>query len=243
MREINIIKREQVENTLEVSRGDEGEVHAVGTVVYEDKEEGWSGRCPQIGSTYADDARMTLEKISRKRLPGGMVQVTLTYELPRQAASDFGAVEETEYDVDYSCVDQPLLTHPKFKNLPEEEQDALMAVAGGATPKDTFGDEGKVIEEAVKSEAGKKALELMRKGQVSFLCPGGTFSVTSTKGSISLSGVGKKGSPPGGAPSVPSGSNWIYYGIRGRRTGTRGQWRVTETWMVSGQGGWEEYIY
>lgn len=243
MREFNIQKREQVENTLDVSRGDEGEVSAVGVEVYEDKEEGWVSRCPRIGSVYKDDTRMLLKKVNKKRLAGGLVQVTLTYELPRNASSELGGVEEAEYDVDYSCMEQPLLTHPLFKNLPEEEQDALMAVAGGATPKDTFGDDGKVIQDAIKSDAGKKALEKLRKGMISFLSPGGTFSVTQTQGSISLAGVGKKGSPAAGAPAVPSGCNWLFYGIRGRKTGGNGQWRVTKTWMVSGQGGWDTDVY
>lgn len=240
---INIIRREQVDKVLEVERGDEGEITAVGRMVFTDVEEGWMGRCRPIGTPFEDDVRMRMKKISMKRLDGGMVEVTEYYELPRNANFELGGVEEAEYDVDYSCMEQPLLTHPLFKNLPEEEQDALMAVAGGATPKDTFSDDGKVIQDAIKSEAGKKALEKLRKGMISFLSPGGTFSVTQTQGSISLAGVGKKGSPAAGAPAVPSGCNWLFYGIRGRKTGGNGQWRVTRTWMVSGQGGWDTDVY
>lgn len=240
---IGIGKREQVENTLKVTRGEEGNLSCVGVVVYEDEEEGWSNRCPQIGSIYPDDTRMTLEDISKKRLAGGIVQVTLTYELRRNGDSDLGGVEEPDYDVDYSCSEEPLLTHPDFKNLSEEEQDALMAVASGASPKDTIGDDDKVIKDIVKSDAGKKALEKLRKGHISFLCPGGTFSLTSTKGSISFAGVGKKGSPPAGAPAAPSGCNWLKEGIRGRKTGSKGNWRVTETWRLSGRGGWDSDLY
>lgn len=242
MRDINIKKREQVDKTLEVSRGDEGELSAVGRAVYEDWEEGWTRRCPTLGSPFDDDARLRLKKISSRRIPGGLVEVSLYYELPRETSFEFGGAEETEYSMDYSCSEQPLLTHPKFKGLSEEEQDALMAVAGGASPKDTFGKDEKVIEDVVKSEDGKLALELLRKGQISYLCPGGVFSVTSTVTALSLSGVGKKGSPGSGAPAVGGGYNWLKDGVSGRKTGS-GNWRQTISWRLSGPDGWRDGIY
>lgn len=242
MRDINIKKTEQVDKTLEVSRGDEGELSAVGRAVYEDWEEGWTRRCPTLGSPFDDDARLRLKKISSRRIPGGLVEVSLYYELPRETSFEFGGAEETEYSMDYSCSEQPLLTHPKFKGLSEEEQDALMAVAGGASPKDTFGKDEKVIEDVVKSEDGKLALELLRKGQISYLCPGGVFSVTSTVTALSLSGVGKKGSPGSGAPAVGGGYNWLKDGVSGRKTGS-GNWRQTISWRLSGPDGWRSEIY
>lgn len=242
MRDINIKKTEQVDKTLEVSRGDEGELSAVGRAVYEDWEEGWTRRCPTLGSPFDDDARLRLKKISSRRIPGGLVEVSLYYELPRETSFEFGGAEETEYSMDYSCSEQPLLTHPKFKGLSEEEQDALMAVAGGASPKDTFGKDEKVIEDVVKSEDGKLALELLRKGQISYLCPGGVFSVTSTVTALSLSGVGKKGSPGSGAPAVGGGYNWLKDGVSGRKTGS-GNWRQTISWRLSGPDGWRDEIY
>lgn len=242
MRDINIKKTEQVDKTLEVSRGDEGELSAVGRAVYEDWEEGWTRRCPTLGSPFDDDARLRLKKISSRRIPGGLVEVSLYYELPRETSFEFGGAEETEYSMDYSCSEQPLLTHPKFRGLSEEEQDALMAVAGGASPKDTFGKDEKVIEDVVKSEDGKLALELLRKGQISYLCPGGVFSVTSTVTALSLSGVGKKGSPGSGAPAVGGGYNWLKDGVSGRKTGS-GNWRQTISWRLSGPDGWRDEIY
>ena len=242
MRDINIKKREQVDKTLEVSRGDEGELSAVGRAFYEDWEEGWTRRCPTLGSPFDDDARLRLKKISSRRIPGGLVEVSLYYELPRETSFEFGGAEEAEYSMDYSCSEQPLLTHPKFKGLSEEEQDALMAVAGGASPKDTFGKDEKVIEDVVKSEDGKLALELLRKGQISYLCPGGVFSVTSTVTALSLSGVGKKGSPGSGAPAVGGGYNWLKDGVSGRKTGS-GNWRQTISWRLSGPDGWRDEIY
>lgn len=165
----------------------------MGRIVYTDNQEGWNTRCPSIGSAYPDDAALRLKKISMEGMEGDMVRVTLYYELPRETSFEFGGGEEVEYSMDYSCSEQPLLTHPNFQDIDGEEKDALMAMASGASPKDTFGKEDKVIEDVVKSEAGKKAMEKMRKGQVSFLCPGGVFSVTSTVQALSMAGVGKKG--------------------------------------------------
>lgn len=174
-RKINIKKRETHEKTLEIERGDEGEVRAVGRIVYTDNQEGWNTRCPSIGSAYPDDAALRLKKISMEGMEGDMVRVTLYYELPRETSFEFGGGEEVEYSMDYSCSEQPLLTHPNFQDIDGEEKDALMAMASGASPKDTFGKEDKVIEDVVKSEAGKKAMEKMRKGQVSFCVPEGFF--------------------------------------------------------------------
>lgn len=242
MRKINIDKREAPEKTLEVERGDEGEISSVARVVYTDNLENWSKRCPQIGSSHPDVSSLKLKKIGMEGMPGEMVKVTLYYELPRETSFEFGGAEETEYTMDYSCSEQPLLTHPKFKNLSEEEQDALMAVAAGASPSDTFGKDDKVIKDVVKSEAGKLALELLRKGQISYLCPGGVFSVTSTVTALSLSGVGKRGTPGSGAPAVSSGYNWLKDGVSGRKTGT-GNWRQTISWRLSGPDGWRDEIY
>ena len=226
-RKINIKKRETHEKTLEIERGDEGEVRAVGRIVYTDNQEGWNTRCPSIGSAYPDDAALRLKKISMEGMEGDMVRVTLYYELPRETSFEFGGGEEVEYSMDYSCSEQPLLTHPNFQDIDGEEKDALMAMASGASPKDTFGKEDKVIEDVVKSEAGKKAMEKMRKGQVSFLCPGG---------------VGKKGAPGSGAPAVSGKYDWIKEGVSGRRTGT-GNWRQTVSWRLSGPDGWDSDLY
>ena len=94
----------------------------------------------------------------------------------------------------------------------------------------------------MKSEDGKLALELLRKGQISYLCPGGVFSVTSTVTALSLSGVGKKGSPGSGAPAVGGGYNWLKDGVSGRKTGS-GNWRQTISWRLSGPDGWRDEIY
>lgn len=241
-KKINIEKRELPGKTLEVEREDEGKIAAVGRIVYTDNLANWTQRCPKIGSSHPDDSRMRLKKIGMEGMEGEMVKVTLYYELPRETSFEFGGVEEVEYTMDYSCSEQPLLTHPKFKDLSEEEQDALMAVAAGASPTDTFGKDEKVIKDVVKSTSGKLALELLRKGQISFLCPGGVFSVTSTVAALSLAGVGKKGSPGSGAPAVGGSYNWIKEGVSGRRTGT-GNWRQTVSWRLSGPDGWNTDLY
>ena len=75
-RKINIKKRETHEKTLEIERGDEGEVRAVGRIVYTDNQEGWNTRCPSIGSAYPDDAALRLKKISMEGMEGDMVRVT-----------------------------------------------------------------------------------------------------------------------------------------------------------------------
>ena len=125
-RKINIKKRETHEKTLEIERGDEGEVRAVGRIVYTDNQEGWNTRCPSIGSAYPDDAALRLKKISMEGMEGDMVRVTLYYELPRETSFEFGGGEEVEYSMDYSCSEQPLLTHPNFQDIDGEEKDALM---------------------------------------------------------------------------------------------------------------------
>ena len=238
---INITRREQVDKTADVERNEEGELVAIGKIVFTDNEAGWVGRSRKIGTPFEDDPMMLLHKISMRRMDAGMVEVTEYYKLPRHSSSTFGG-EETEYDMEYSCSEQPLLTHPLFKGLEEDEQDALMALASGASKKETLGEDGKKIEDIIKSNKGKKAMEKIRKGIISFLCPSGVFSVTSTVGSASLAGVGKKTGAPSGAPALPSGYNWIYDGIRGRKTGN-GNWRVTKSYRCSGDGGWDTDLY
>lgn len=116
-----------------------------------------------------------------------------------------------------------------------------MAMASGASPKDTFGKEDKVIEDVVKSEAGKKAMEKCVKGRLVFVSRRGVFRHFYRAG-VEHGRSRKKGAPGSGAPAVSGKYNWIKEGVSGRRTGT-GNWRQTVSWRLSGPDGWDSDLY
>lgn len=238
-KEINIGQNYQAAGAFELERGEDG-VRATAKREYTDRFLNWRDRCPGVGSRHPNYSGLRLCKISANVMPGDMVRVVLYYESERNSY-EFGVNEEDEYEMDYSCSELPLLSHPYFESVSGDEKDALLAMVNGSTSKDTFGDEGKVIAEAITSEPGKYAMKLIQEGVVSFLAPGGVYGITTTSASLSLSGVGKKGTPAG-APSVSGKYNWLKEGVRGRKTGNA-MWRQTISYRLSGPKGWDGKLY
>ena len=53
--------------------------------------------------------------------------------------------------------------------------------------------------------------------------------------------AGRIDSPPGGAPGLSGGANWLNMGLSSTKQGA--VYQVTEDWMASGPGGWNPLVY
>lgn len=135
------------------------------------------------------------------------------------SGSGFEPRRSTEVRV--SVQEEPIACHPKFKDF--------------ATEDNAHFDENKIFVGFKKDSPYA--------GITSYFAPGAEFSETTTSrtGGISLSSVGKIDSPPGGAPGVPGGYNWLYMGATQTKHGTITT--TTRVWKLSGRGGWNSTIY
>ncbi|RYG70166.1 hypothetical protein EON80_08450 [bacterium] len=140
-----------------------------------------------------------------------------------------------------SLSEEPLLSHKKFKDLDDEEKDALQAIISGRD-KDSA---GALYKDKVTSAVGKKALEKIQRGQTSYYSPKLTWrQSTVRKSSAASSDVNKIGqidSPDGRQPNLGNSRNWLLNSVTQTQEGS--SYRIEREWISSDAGGWDSDIY
>lgn len=160
-------------------------------------------------------------------------------------------------DLQISMSTEPILAHPKFafnENISANEKKAIRNFLDGkwdavdattdlytlydlSDPNKTF---------TVTSNDGKAFIDKIANGQQYVTLPQQTLRYSYTADSLPetslLNDVGKIKAAPAGAPAVSTGYNWIFLGVNSSQFGD-GVWQVSEEYMLSGPGGWDEFFY
>lgn len=188
---------------------------------------------PKFRNAQSMDVEATKSK------DGQFYRVTTTYQgifgSASGEASSGGGLPDPTSSVSISTSEEPIQTHPKFKEFagtPSDPKNGAIFI-DPETGKPTKNNEKGVFREF---GFGSKF-----EGVDSYLNISCTYTVTSyqaTKPKDS-SDVGKISSPPG-APKT-SGRNWLYTGMEYTRRG--GVYEVRKSWLMSGPGGWKKEIY
>jgi len=140
-----------------------------------------------------------------------------------------------EYSVEGSMSQEPIETHEKFKNISAADWKKWNLW------KNNTKDEAL---EGWKPDTGAMAdlAALYEKGVTDYLVPRAVVRITRSEGSSPrLSKLGKIDAPSG-APTLPSGANWMLTGASGARQ-EGGKWSNTYEYMSSGPAGWNSEIY
>ena len=140
-----------------------------------------------------------------------------------------------EYSVEGSMSQEPIETHEKFKNISAADWKKWNLW------KNNTKDEAL---EGWKPDTGAMAdlAALYEKGVTDYLVPRAVVRITRIEGSSPrLSKLGKIDAPSG-APTLPSGANWMLTGASGARQ-EGGKWSNTYEYMSSGPAGWNSAIY
>lgn len=150
-----------------------------------------------------------------------------------------------EYDLQTSTVQEPILTHPKWAGLDEDTLTALKMVMDGykRTERIKLGDGSQpTIYDVLKSVSPKELLQLILKGVTHYNSPHTVLTVRYRAEAVpSIATVGMiVESVPGGF-ATPSGRDWYFHGPSWTMKGSE-LW-VTETYELSGVGGWNKFIY
>lgn len=151
------------------------------------------------------------------------------------------------YEVQTSAVQEPLLAHPKLAYLPLNYLKALKMLMDGYTLADTLYDEGYqaevTIETLLKDIPTPEITRLVLQGCTHYLCPQVLvtcrYQASSVPQFAELCSVVDK--VPGNFPAPTGGRNWLFEGPSYSMDG--GQLQVSETYRLSGPGGWSDFLY
>ena len=144
------------------------------------------------------------------------------------------------YDLTTSEASAPILTSPLAANLSDEGARALKMLIDGFAPSDMF-DDTRTIEE-VATSADEKLFNLVNKGVTEYLVQRVTLTARYKSASPVAGGGMVVKDPPGPFASVAGNDReWLYLGAT--QNMSNGEIWVTETYKLSGPGGWEDDLY
>ena len=144
------------------------------------------------------------------------------------------------YDLTTSEASAPILTSPLAANLSDEGARALKMLIDGFSPTDMFDDE-RTIEEVAKA-ADEKLFNLVNKGVTEYLVQRVTLTARYKSASPVAGGGMTVKDPPGPFASVAGNDReWLYLGAT--QNMSNGEIWVTETYKLSGPGGWKDDLY
>jgi hypothetical protein len=169
---------------------------------------------------------------------GDLAQITCNYAGTDNENND---PAKTTYSLGLSLSEEPLLAHKKFKDLDEEEKEALQAIIGGKE-KDAS---GVPYKDKVTSAEGLKALEKIQRGQTSFYSPKLVWRQSTVRKTSAASSdvrkIGQIDSPDGREPKLDEGRTWLLNGVTQSQEGSA--YRIEREWIASDAGGWDPDIY
>jgi hypothetical protein len=193
---------------------------------------------PRPGTPHPDIPFISVDNATAQVSEGDIAQITCNYAGTDNTSND---PNKTSYSLGLSLSEEPLLSHKKFRDLEEDELEALQAIISG---KDKDGS-GSPYKDKVTSALGKKALEKIQRGQSSYYSPKIIWrQATVRKASAASSDVRKIGqidSPDGREPSLSDGRTWLLNSVTQTQEGN--SYRIEREWISSDAGGWDADIY
>ncbi|MBQ4594784.1 MAG: hypothetical protein IJA81_09135 [Akkermansia sp.] len=152
--------------------------------------------------------------------------------------------ENPSYSMQVTSVQEPLLTHSAYASESGETLTALKMLMDGyketeIISKDEEGNLRTLGE--VLAAADPELVKKIKKGQTHYMAPQVAVTARYKSSSIPATTESMKiASPPGGF-GTPSGCNWLFLGAGADVQGEE-IW-VSETYLLSSPGGWDEEIY
>ena len=152
-----------------------------------------------------------------------------------------------QYEVQTSAVQEPLLAHPKLAYLPLNYIKALKMLMDGYTLEDKLYDEGHQGEVTIQTLLDQiptpEATSLVLQGVTHYVSPQVVVTVRYAAAKVpqfaTLCSI--VDSLPGRFPQPAGGRNWLFEGPSVSMDGP--QIMVSETYRLSGPGGWSEFLY
>ena len=185
-------------------------------------------RAPVIGkSPHPVWADLYCSSYTIKRHGAGAL-ITAQYEGSECVWNPESDASDNMVEVSCTMREEPIETHPDFERWAGTPQKPVAGI---------FDEDGKFTGWNEKTSGGK----IMR-GIKSYLVPSYSASVSYiSRGRPGLGGIGSIGGG-GGLPAVGGRRQWMCTGIS-YQSMADGTYRVSETYLLSGPNGWNEYVY
>ena len=208
----------------------------------------WAARAsisdlPVVGQAHRDDATLFVNKIQRTRLEGDIAQFKVDYEglemVGGGPGGGGGALPAPSYSLSITTADEPIDSHPKFKDFGTVENGAFFDPES-----DTFKYFKAFLDAAHTTLNPKGGIRSYRSPRVVWRMK---YMVTTRPSGHA--GTGKIGTPSGGAPDYNSESepatnfNWLTGPMTYQERSGGAVFEVSIEWELSGPRGWDADIY
>jgi hypothetical protein len=193
---------------------------------------------PRPGTPHPDIPFIWVDNATAQVSEGDIAQITCNYAGAENTTND---PNKTSYTLGLSLSEEPLLSHKKFRDLDEEELEALQAIISG---KDKDGS-GTPYKDKVTSTLGKKALAKIQRGQTSYYSPKVVWRQSTVRRASAASSdvrkIGQIDQPDGRQPNLSDGRTWLLNSVTQTQEGN--SYRIEREWISSDAGGWDTDIY
>jgi hypothetical protein len=195
---------------------------------------------PRPGTIHPEINFIQVSQVTASFTEGDLAEIVCQYagaEEKEEAAEKNNAV----YSMGLSLSEEPLLSHNRYKDLPEKEREALQLIQSGKD-KD---DQGNKLRDKIESDLGTEVLGKIERGQTSYYSPRVTWRESWVRDkpakSSDLNDIGNISEPSGEVPELAGGRNWLLNGVTQTQEGK--SFRIEMEWLASDRGGWDEDIY
>jgi hypothetical protein len=174
-------------------------------------------------------------------------QIRTQYQMEVDPTSTTNATNSTAYEYVSSVRTIPIEAHPNFGGA-QNSSSAFIKAEDLKLIKNTVQTPGKTFEDisgsliSGQTERCRSLYGYLAKGVESYYVPSMVVRKTYQASSPPVGGkIGKIASPGGSVSGTPSGATFLLISISAR--GTTGSYTVTEEYEMSGEGGWDTFLY
>jgi len=195
---------------------------------------------PRPGAVHPEVPFVAVSQTTAKVTEGDLAEITCTY------TGAEGKPEEEEkanavYTMGLSLSEEPILCHPRYKDLDPNERETIQLILAGKE-KD---DQGNKLRDKVTSDLGMEVLAKIDRGQTSYYSPRVTWRESWVRDkpakAAELNDIGNISVPSGPAPELAGGRDWLLNGVTQTQEGK--SFRLELEWLASDRGGWDPQIY
>lgn len=193
--------------------------------------------------------RRRVEGHLRQVADGEFAELSVTYTnyIPAKEANNGdpdgvmpgGSRDNPSYSRNFSEATESILLHPKFQGISDEAALAATMLMTGYSATDQF-TESETIGEVVQNASAELYAQIS-KGVTDYLVQRVTLTARYKSDIVPTQQAMTIATPPGPLAGVASGYNWLYMGAT--QEYTNGELWVTESYKLSGPGGWDKTLY
>jgi hypothetical protein len=121
---------------------------------------------PRPGTQHPEISFISVSQTTATITEGDLAEIVCEYA-GAEAKEEDREKESAVYTMGLSLSEEPLLSHPRYASLSEDERTAIQQIASGKE-KD---DQGRALKDKVTSETGREALAKIGRGQTSYYSP------------------------------------------------------------------------